>query len=443
MRTVDLIDRKRQGRELSPEEIENLVRGFCDGDIPDYQMSAWLMAVCCRGMTAAEATSLTTAMLNSGEKLDLSSTPWPTADKHSTGGVGDKTTLVVAPLVRACGAAVAKMSGRGLGFTGGTIDKLESIPGFRVDLTAAEFVNQLRRDGIVISGQTRELAPADGKIYALRDVTATVASVPLIASSIMSKKLAVGAGSLVLDVKVGEGAFMGDAESAEELARTMVLIGTAAGIKTSALISPMDEPLGQAVGNALEVAEAVRTLQGQGPADLVELSLMIAGEMLSLAGVAESLESGRVMAQDALTSGRAVGWLEQLVVSQGGDPRVVQSPELMGTAPVLIPVVSDRSGLVTGINAREIAAAAMLVGAGRQRKRETVDRQAGVLLQAKGGTAVEAGQVLAAVHASSVFSGERAAEAVLRGYSIWDGQGQHKTGIGLTPRWIRAAERGS
>lgn len=418
MRTVDILERKRQGEELSREEIEQLIMGHVRGEIPDYQMAAWLMAVCCRGMSRRETVDLTAAMVASGATLNLSGVSLPVADKHSSGGVGDKTTLVVAPLVRACGVAVAKMSGRGLGFTGGTLDKLESIPGFRVGLSAAQFLRQLEAEGIALAGQTPELAPADRKLYALRDVTGTVQSIPLIASSIMSKKLAIGAQGLVLDVKVGTGAFMARREEARELAHLMVDIGAAAGRRASALLTPMDQPLGLAVGNALEVAEAIETLRGEGPQDLVELSTLLAGEMLYLAGRAGNPEVGRALALEALSSGKALEWLERLLVAQGGDPRVLDDPGVMGRAPVVLPVPAPHAGWVSRAEARKIAGAALILGAGRARKEDPIDHRVGVVLRAKVGTEVEIGEPLAEVHARDISAGERAVEEILHAYSL-------------------------
>ncbi len=418
VRVVEIIERKKAGEELSREEIERLVTGYVREEIPDYQVAAWLMAVCCRGMSRRETVDLTSVMVASGASLDLSGVGWPTADKHSSGGVGDKTTLVVGPLVRACGVAVAKMSGRGLGFTGGTLDKLESIPGFRVGLSAEQFVRHLEREGIVLAGQTPELVPADRKLYALRDVTGTVESIPLIASSIMSKKLAIGAQGLVLDVKVGSGAFMAAREEARELARLMVEIGSGAGRRVSALLSPMDQPLGRAVGNALEVAEAIETLRGEGPSDLVELCTLLAGEMLYLTGVAESPAAGQSRAAGVLSSGKALQWLGRVVEVQGGDPRVLEDPGLMGRAPLVLPIVAPRSGWVAGVDARRIAKAALILGAGRARKEDLVDHQVGVVLWAKVGAEVESGELLAEVHGRRYGVAEEAVAEVLHAYLI-------------------------
>lgn len=407
-------------RELSREEIEHMVLGYVRGEIPDYQVSAWLMAVCCRGMTRRETFDLTAAMVASGATIDLSSVPWPVADKHSTGGVGDKTTLVEAPLVRACGAAVGKMAGRGLGFTGGTLDKLESISGFRVELTAAQFLQQLRGLGIVVSGQTAELVPADRKLYALRDVTATVQCTPLIASSIMSKKLAVGAQGLVLDVKVGSGAFMASREEARDLANLMVDIGASAGKRVSALVTSMDEPLGWAVGNALEVVEAIRTLRGEGPADLVDLSTALAGEMLFLVGIVDDPGAGKARALAALSSGEGLEWLGRMVEAQGGDRRVLDDPSLLGRAPLVEAVRAPRGGWVSRVNARRIAAAALLLGAGRAQKEDSIDPHVGVVVRAKVGAEVSVGETLAEVHARDKSTLQQAVDEVLRAYAIGD-----------------------
>ncbi len=420
MRTVDVIDRKRLGEELSRAEIEHMVLGYARGRIPDYQMSAWLMAICCRGMSRRETIDLTEAMVASGITLDLARVGMPVTDKHSSGGVGDKTTLLVAPLARACGVAVGKMSGRGLGFTGGTLDKLESIPGFRVDLTATQFVQQLEREGIVVSGQTPDLVPADRQMYALRDVTGTVASIPLIASSIMSKKLAVGAAGLALDVKVGTGAFLCRVEDARDLARLMVEIGVGAGKRVGVLLSPMDQPLGRAVGNALEVAEAIRVLRGDGPSDLVELSTALVGEMLYLVGRAATPRLGQELAAEALSSGRGLERFRRWVEVQGGDPRVVDHPELMGLAPLVVNVVAPRPGWVSRVEARGIAGACLLTGAGRVRKEDSVDHRVGVVLHARAGMEVREGDLLAEVHASDASAAREAAAEVLKAYAFGD-----------------------
>ena len=379
MRIVDVIARKRDGHELSAAEI----RAIVDPDVPDYQVAAFLMAVVLQGLTDRETADLLEAMVDSGERIDLTPIGRPVADKHSTGGVGDKTTLVVAPLVAACGTPVAKLSGRGLGHTGGTLDKLESIPGFRVDLSIPELVSQVAEHWIAVAAQTADIVPADKRLYALRDVTATVPSIPLIATSIMSKKIAAGASRLVLDVKVGEGAFMEDVESATVLSRAMMRLGDAAGLPTTCMLSPMDEPLGCAVGNALEVAEAVATLEGDGPADFTEHCLIAAGLMLGDRGPAE----------EALRSGRALAVYREWIAAQGGDPDAD-----LPRAPIVTEVRADRAGAVERCGSRGIADAAMHLGAGRARKEDAVDHAVGIVVHRKRGDRVEPGDVLAIVH---------------------------------------------
>lgn len=388
-RPLDLILAKKAGREHSASELKALIDGYVAGHVPDYQMAAWLMAVCWRGMSAAETAALTQAMANSGEILDLSELPH-TVDKHSTGGVGDKTTLVLAPLLAACGGTVAKMSGRGLGHTGGTIDKLESIPGFTVDLGEERFMRQAREVGVVVTGQSKDLAPADGLLYALRDATGTVDSIPLIAGSVMSKKLAGGAQAIVLDVKVGSGAFMRTLPDARALALTMTAIGRAAGRDVSAIISDMSEPLGFAVGNALEVEEAVSCLQGAGPADLEALCVTLAVQVLRSSG----LSVGESEVLSALRGGRAFERLEQWVEAQGGDPGALGSLELAPGEHVL---EAARDGYLTSAEARSVGEAVGLLGGGRAKKGDAIDRGVGVTLHAKVGHRVEAGQPLATV----------------------------------------------
>ncbi len=391
-RIVDLIARKRDGGELSAPELAAMI----SPDTPDYQLAAFLMAVVLRGMTARETSDLMAAMVASGERLDLSPVGRPVADKHSTGGVGDKTTLIVAPLVAACGVPVAKLSGRGLGHTGGTLDKLESIAGFRVDLAPERLVEQVREVGIAVAGQTAELVPADRRMYALRDVTATVQSIPLIATSIMSKKVASGASRLVLDVKVGEGAFMPDVASARELAAAMIALGAAAGLPTTCMLTRMDEPLGRAVGNALEVAEAVETLCGRGPDDLVSLCVEAAAIMTG----------DRAAAERALASGEAFETYRRWIVAQGGDP---DAP--LPQAPVVRAVPAPRGGVVRACHALRIGEAAMRLGAGRARKEDAVDHAVGIVVHAKAGEAVAPGAPLATVHARSPADVDAAAVA--------------------------------
>lgn len=420
MRIVDVIEKKKAGSELTRPEIEQVVLGYVRGDVPDYQVSAWLMAICWKGMSRRETLDLTSVMVASGAALDLSRVPWPVADKHSSGGVGDKTSLVVAPLARACGVAVGKMSGRGLGFTGGTIDKLESIPGYRVDLSPEEFVRQLESEGIVLSGQTADLAPADGKLYALRDVTGTIASLPLIASSIMSKKLAAGASGIVLDVKYGSGAFMAGLDDAKALATLMVGIGADAGRRVSALLTPMNQPLGMAVGNSLEVAEAIDTLKGRGPSDLRELAIALAGEMVYLAGAGSTPEEGAARARGMLESGGGLEWLRTLISAQGGDPAVVDDPELMGRAPLVMPIASPARGWITRADARGIAAASLTLGAGRAKKGDPIDHQVGIILRVKVGDRVDRGDLLAEVHARDERTGRLAAADLGGCFSVQD-----------------------
>ncbi|HEX2191208.1 MAG TPA: thymidine phosphorylase [Longimicrobiaceae bacterium] len=409
---VALIDRKKRGGELGAEEIRWLCEGFVAQRIPDYQMAAWLMAVVWRGMTDAETLALTRAMVESGTVLDWSGLDRPTVDKHSTGGVGDKTSLVLVPLMAAAGAAFVKMSGRGLGHTGGTLDKLEAIPGFRVGLGLDEMRAQVSRIGCALVGQSPELVPADGALYALRDVTGTVESVPLIAASIMSKKLAGGARTVVLDVKWGAGAFMPTVEEARELAGALVRIGEGAGRRTRAVLSPMEEPLGRAVGNALEVREAVDTLRGGGPPELWKLTLELGTHLLVLAGLAADGEEARVRLEELRRAGRGAEVLAELVRAQGGDPRVVDDPDaVLPRAPVVRGVVSDAEGdrWVAALDARGVGVAALELGAGRRVKTDPVDPAVGVVLRARIGDRVGPGEPLAEVHARTEAGWEAAA----------------------------------
>ena len=399
MRAVEIIEKKRDKVELTKEEIEFFIQGYTRGDIPDYQASAWAMAVLLNGMTPEETTALTLAMADSGEKLDLSGVVDIVVDKHSSGGVGDKTSIVVVPLARACGLPVGKMSGRGLGFSGGTLDKLESVPGFRADLTKDEFMQQLDSLGMVLSGQSVDLAPADGKLYGLRDVTGTVQSIPLIASSIMSKKIAAGAQAIVLDVKTGNGAFMETLEEARELASLMVSIGELSGREVVAVLSDMNQPLGEAVGNALEMKEAILTLMGEGPADFWEHCLEITSYMLVLGKRAETKEEARGLAQDALDSGRGLDYLKRLVEAQGGDVRVVDHPENLPEAPIKSVIEAPCSGYVHEVHARQVGETAVLLGAGRSKKGDAIDLAVGISVKVKVGEQVEDGQPLFVVHA--------------------------------------------
>jgi pyrimidine-nucleoside phosphorylase len=397
MRTVELVERKRDGGRLTAGEITFLVDGYTKGEIPDYQMAAFCMAVVWHGMDMRETADLVAAMVATGERLDLRRFG-RVVDKHSTGGVGDKTTLVVAPLVAACGLPVAKMSGRGLGFSGGTLDKLESIAGYRVDLSTREFVAQLERIGIVLTGQTADLAPADGKLYALRDATGTVPSIPLIASSIMSKKIAAGANAVVLDVKVGSGAFMKGLPSARLLARTMVAIGKAHGLAVSCELTDMDQPLGRAVGNSLEVAEAIATLSGDGPPDLLALTRIAGAEMLILGGKVRDRVSATRRLDRAIADRSGLAKLRELVVAQGGDGRMVDDPGRLPRAPHVETLRATRTAYVKRIAADEVGEASVRLGAGREKKGDPIDHRTGIVLHAKVGARIERGATFAEVH---------------------------------------------
>ncbi|HEY7509404.1 MAG TPA: thymidine phosphorylase [Vicinamibacteria bacterium] len=398
MRAVDVIQRKRDGGELTREEIASFVDGYTRGEIPDYQASALAMAVFFRGMSAAETVALTEAMMRTGEVLDLSDLPGPKVDKHSTGGVGDKTSLVLAPLAAACGVYVPMISGRGLGHTGGTLDKLEAIPGFRVDLSLAEFRAVLRKTGLGLIGQTAQIAPADRKLYALRDVTATVESRPLIAASIMSKKMAEGIDALVLDVKTGDGAFLKAFEESRALAEAMVKIGGGMGKKVVALITDMDQPLGRAVGNGMETAECIETLKGRGPRDLESLSLELTAWMLVLGGVAASLEPARSRARAALTSGAGLRKFQEVIEQQGGDPRVCDEPWRLPRARETVDLMAEDDGRVARLGCRAIGHAAMLLGAGRETVDSRIDPAVGIVLRKKVGELVMPGEPLLTVH---------------------------------------------
>jgi pyrimidine-nucleoside phosphorylase len=402
MKAVDIIIKKREHKELSKEEIEFFVQGFVKGVIPDYQASAWAMAVLLNGMSDRETTDLTIAMAYSGETMDLSQVVEVCLDKHSTGGVGDKTTLVVEPLVAACGLPFGKMSGRGLGFSGGTLDKMESIPGYRVDLSRAEFIRQLKEIGIVLSGQSTDLAPADGKMYALRDVTGTVPSMPLIASSIMSKKIAGGAQAMVLDVKVGVGAFMTTLEEARQLARLMVSIAALSGRKAVCMLSDMNQPLGNAVGNSLELLEAIDTLHGGGPGDFVEHCLAAAAYLVVLGKGAKNLAQGREMVETVLKNGKAWETFRKLVIAQGGDVRTIDNPDLLPKAPYIETVVATTSGYLKEVNAREIGETSVDLGAGRMKKGDPIDYSVGILIHHKVGEFIVAGEPLYTVHANAM-----------------------------------------
>ncbi|HZT30376.1 MAG TPA: pyrimidine-nucleoside phosphorylase [Bryobacteraceae bacterium] len=418
MRTVDLIQRKRDGEELAPEEIEYLVDGYTKGEIPDYQLSAFLMAVYFTGMSDREVSRLTECMLRSGESLDLSGIPGVKVDKHSTGGVGDKTSLIVAPLAAAAGVVVPMMSGRALGHTGGTLDKLESIPGLRTDLTPEQFTTQLKEIGLCFIGQSERLAPADRKLYALRDVTATIESVPLIASSIMSKKIAEGVDALVLDVKVGNGAFMKKQVDARRLAQMMVGIGRRVDKRVQALITDMSQPLGFAIGNALEVMEASQTLQGAGPEDLTRLSVELAARMIFLGKQSATLEEARRTAEKKLVDGSGYRKLKEAVAAQGGNPAALDKFELLPNATGMREIPSPRAGYVSQIAAEDIGTASNMIGAGRQRKEDQIDPAVGVILEVKVGEKVDAGSVLCRLYYTKEDRVDEAADMVEDAFRI-------------------------
>ncbi|AOF49765.1 MAG: pyrimidine-nucleoside phosphorylase [Tetragenococcus halophilus] len=401
MRMVDLIEKKRDGYALTKEEIEFIIQEYTKDKIPDYQMSAFLMTVFYEDMTDEEITALTLAMADSGEKIDLSSIEGIKVDKHSTGGVGDTTTLVLAPLVASVGVPVAKMSGRGLGYTGGTLDKLESIPGFKIELSDRAFIDEVNKNKVAVIGQSGDLAPADKKLYSLRDVTATVDSIPLIASSIMSKKIAAGADAIVLDVTTGEGAFMKNLEDARRLSHTMVRIGELAKRKTMAVISDMSQPLGKAIGNGLEVVEAIETLQGEGPNDLLEMCYVLGSQMLVLGEKAETLEEARSLLEEAVSSGAAFETFKNMIKNQGGDESICSQPEKLLTAPFKIELPAKKAGVVTQLVANEIGIAAMMLGAGRQTKEETIDYGVGLKLHKKVGEQVEKGESLVTIYSNT------------------------------------------
>ncbi len=400
MRVYDLIMKKKRGDELLPEEVEELVKSYTAGDVPDYQMSAFLMAVCFRGMSSRETRALTLAILNSGESVDLSRFGSLSVDKHSTGGVGDKTTLIIAPIVSSLGCCVAKMSGRGLGHTGGTVDKLEAIPGYRTELSPSEFSSQLDKIGIAVVGQSGNLAPADKKIYALRDVTGTVDCVPLIASSVMGKKLASGASSIVLDVKCGKGAFMKTPNEARELAQCMVEIGKSLGRRVSAFITDMDTPLGKSIGNSLELIEAIDVLRGKGESDLTELCVALSSEMVSLAlGIepCEAEERVRASIADGSAYRKMLEWLD----AQGADVKYIENPELFGQAEHSLDILADENGFISQMDAEKIGLCAMELGAGRRTKEDKIDPLSGIVLVKKTGDAVRAGELIARLYSGS------------------------------------------
>jgi pyrimidine-nucleoside phosphorylase len=398
MRAVDVITKKRDGGVLTGEEIRFFVDGVTRGTLPDYQASALLMAIFVRGMSADETACLTDAMVHSGMRVDLSDVPGVKVDKHSTGGVGDKTSLVLAPLVAACGVPVPMMSGRGLGHTGGTLDKLESIPGFRVNLSLAEMKATLAAVGCAMVGQTTEIAPADKKLYALRDVTATIESIPLITASIMSKKMAEGIGGLVLDVKTGSGAFMKTEADSRRLAESLVSVGNASGVRTEAVITAIDSPLGAAVGNALEVIESIQVLKGGGPADLIEVTLELAARMLVLGGAAADREEGRIRARACIASGAALDRFRRMVEIQGGDPRVVDDHTRLPVAPERHRLTAERAGYIARLDAELVGRACVALGAGRDRVDDAVDPAVGILIRARPGESVRSGDTVLELH---------------------------------------------
>jgi len=418
MRTIDLIQRKRNGEELTSEEVAFLVNGYTHGEIPDYQMAAFLMAAFFSGMTDQEVGALTNCIIGSGETIDMSSVPGVKVDKHSTGGVGDKTSLIAAPLAASVGVVVPMVSGRALGHTGGTLDKLESIPGFRTNLAIDEFQAQLREAGLCYVSQTEQVTPADGKLYALRDATATIESIPLIASSIMSKKLAMGIDALVLDVKVGSGAFIKRQVEARRLAQMMVAIGRRADKRVQALVTDMNQPLGYAIGNALEVMEASQTLQNVGPADLTRISLELAARMIYLGKQAATLEEGREIAQQKLLDGSGYRKLKQVIEAQGGNPQVLDKFELLPNASDVREVLSPRGGFVSAIDAEDVGRAASMIGAGRDHKDDQIDPAVGVILEVKTGERVEAGSVLCRLYYTSEERLDDAAQVIEDAFRI-------------------------
>ncbi len=417
-RAIDVIRKKRDGHELSRGEIEALISAYTAGDIPDYQVSAWLMAVVLRGMTRPETAALTDAMLRSGDVLDLSGLPARKVDKHSTGGVGDKTSLVLAPLVAAAGVTVPMISGRGLGHTGGTLDKLEAIPGFNVNLPVAEFRRVLEVCGCAMIGQTAEIAPADRKLYALRDVTGTVESPYLICASIMSKKLAEGIDGLVLDVKTGSGAFMKSEQDAAFLAELMVETGERMGKQVVALITDMDEPLGNMIGNSLEVVECIEIMQGKGPRDLRELCLELAGWMLYLGGASKTVAQGKEKSAEIIASGAALAKFRKMVELHGGDVRTIDDPTKLPRARQSLQVLSAGSGFVESMHCEQIGTACVILGGGRERKEDSVDPAVGIVLHKKVGDPATAGELLATVHFNDEGRGERARQLIAASYRV-------------------------
>lgn len=424
MRMYDIIDKKRLGGKLLKEEIEFFVNGFTKGEIPDYQVSALMMAICLNGMDNEETVNLTLTMAASGDMLDLSAINGVKVDKHSSGGVGDKTTLIIAPMVACLGVPVAKMSGRGLGHTGGTIDKLESIPGFSTALDGDVFIKNVNTIGVAVAGQTANLAPADKKLYALRDVTATVSSIPLIAGSIMSKKLASGADVIVLDVKTGSGAFMKTVEDSVKLAQTMTAIGNDAGRKTYAVITDMNQPLGRAVGNSLEVIEAAEALRGNGPEDLMEVVYSLASYMVYGAGKADSLEDARAKLEETITSGAALDKFAEFVKAQGGDSRYIYDTSLFGSTKIVEPVAAPCDGYISSIRADEVGIASLMMGGGRVVKTSEIDHSVGVIVDKKVGDKVKKGDIIATLYCNDASTLDGARERLLGAYTFSDKETQ-------------------
>jgi len=422
MRAYDIIYKKREGQKLTKEELEFLINGYVEGDIPDYQMSAWAMAVYFQGMDAEETADLTMLMAESGDMIDLSPIKGIKVDKHSTGGVGDTTTLILAPLVASAGIPVAKMSGRGLGHTGGTIDKLESIPSFSTSLSRDKFFDNVNQHGVAVVGQTGNLTPADKKLYALRDVTATVESIPLIASSIMSKKLAGGADAIVLDVKTGNGAFMKDFANAKKLAEAMVAIGKEVGRDTAAYITDMNQPLGNAVGNALEVKEAIKTLKGEGPEDLTELCIELGAGMLQLAGKVKDADQGKKILRENLNNNKALDKFAEMITAQGGNAKVVDDISLLPTADSTVEVKAEKSGFVSEIKALDVGLAAMILGAGRENKESEIDLSVGLELKKKTGDQVSKGDTLAVLHYNDSKNLKEAEQKLLEAFTITEAE---------------------
>ena len=418
MNTVDVITKKRDGYSLSDDEIRYMVMGYTKDEIPDYQMAAFLMAVYFKGMDKRETVSLTKAMKESGDEVDLSEIEGIKVDKHSTGGVGDKTTLIAGPVAAACGVPVAKMSGRGLGFTGGTIDKLESIPGFMTSVKEADFIRQVNECGIALIGQTGQIAPADKKIYALRDVTATVGNLSLITSSVMSKKLAAGTDAIVLDVKCGNGAFMKTVDEAEKLASLMVDIGNRSGKRTVAVITDMQQPLGHAVGNALEVIEAIEVLKGRGPEDITDLSVNLSGIMIYLGKCAGSIAEGVERAREALMDGRALEKFRDLVSGQGGDQRITEDYSLLPQSRCHLELKADEDGFISEIDAMKTGIASQHTGAGREKKEDDIDLSAGIYFEKKAGDEVKKGESICSVHGNDVKKAEKALEEMKNAVKI-------------------------